>query len=145
MLSIWKQTELMRKEWPMFKVLHRNHWFVCWEGSLRPLCQTYTIHVKLWREQNRNKADFLQSPPEITVLHPLLHQRLEAPSEPIPHHYPNPVCPERPILCLFDPDTGEWHPDRAVARTIIPWTIDWLACYEGWLATGEWTGGGRHG
>ena len=31
-----------------------------------------------------------------------------------------------------------------VARIIVPWTIDWLACYEGWLATGEWTGGGRH-
>ena len=28
--------------------------------------------------------------------------------------------------------------------TIVPWTIDWLACYEGWLATGEWAGGGIH-
>jgi len=52
--------------------------------------------------------------------------------------------PERPILCLYDPATNEWSPDKAIAKTIIPWTIDWLACYEGWLATGEWTGGGRH-
>ena len=49
-----------------------------------------------------------------------------------------------PFLCLYDPDAGEWHPGMSIARTIIPWTIDWLACYEGWLATGEWTGGGHH-
>lgn len=143
-LSIWKQAELMRKNWPTFKVLRRTRWYALWEGALRPLSRTYTVSVWLEREQHRKKAD----PPRIplvTVIDPLLRQRSADPCDPIPHHYPNPARPELPFLCLYDPDAKEWHPGLAVALTIIPWTIDWLACYEGWLATGEWTGGGRHG
>ncbi len=128
----------------MFKILRRTRWEVLWEGPLRPLCQTYTIQVLLWREKNHNKSDRQQTP-QVTVIDPLLRRRLEDPSDPIPHHYPNRSNHKLLFLCLYDPADREWHPGLAVARTIIPWTIDWLACYEGWLATGEWTGGGRHG
>jgi hypothetical protein len=31
-----------------------------------------------------------------------------------------------------------------IAETIAPWAMDWIACYELWLMTGVWTGGGRH-
>jgi hypothetical protein len=47
-------------------------------------------------------------------------------------------------LCLFDAEANEWTPFHMIAETTIPWTLDWLACYEGWRATGAWTGGGRH-
>ena len=144
-LSIWKQVEVMRRKWPMFRVLRRTRWSVLWEGPLRPLSQTYTVQLALQRDQNRNKATLSQTLPRVTVVNPLLRRRPENPADPIPHHYPNQSQPELPFLCLFDPVDREWHPGRAVAWTIIPWTIDWLACYEGWLATGEWTGGGRHG
>ena len=49
--------------------------------------------------------------------------------------------PEQPVLCLYDPLKREWRPVDAISDTIVPWTIDWLACYEVWLATGRWTGG----
>ena len=26
----------------------------------------------------------------------------------------------------------------------VPWTIEWLAAYEGWRTTGQWTASGRH-
>ena len=81
--------------------------------------------------------------PKVTVIQPRLHRREEEPDRPIPHHYVNKDDPELPLLCLFDPDAAEWDPSMSIATTIVPWTIDWLACYEGWLATGEWTGGGR--
>ena len=143
-LSTWKQVDIMRKQWPTFKVIHRTHWWVRWEGTLRPLSQTYTVNVFLQRHQNRKKSEYPRVP-QVTVVAPLLRQRSESPAELIPHHYPNPDHPELPILCLYDPAATEWQPGLSVARTIIPWTIDWLASYEGWLATGEWTGGGRHG
>ena len=54
----------------------------------------------------------------------------------LPHTYPGNE------LCLFYP--GEWQHDRFLAVTIVPWTAEWLLHYEIWLATGEWTGGGRH-
>ncbi len=128
----------------MFKVLRRTRWHALWEGSLRPLSQPYTVQVLLQRDQNRKKAD-LPRIPLVTVIDPLLRRRSADTRASIPHHYPNPNHPELPILCLYDPAAKEWHPRLAVARTIVPWTINWLACYEGWLATGEWTGGGRHG
>ena len=142
-LSTLKQVELMRKNWPMFTVLQRTRWLVLWEGALRPLCQTYMVQVLLRRMKSYNKST-IPLIPQVTVIDPLLHGRSEDPNAPIPHHYPNQHRPELPILCLYDPATKEWHSGCSVARTIIPWTIDWLACYEGWLATGEWTGGGRH-
>lgn len=143
-LSTWRQAELMRRNWPTFKIIRRTRWLVVWEATLCPLSQTYTVQVLLEREKNYNRSD-IPPIPQVTVISPLLRGRSENPSDPIPHHYPNPEFPELPILCLYDPDTREWHPGLSVAHTIVPWSIDWLACYEGWLATGEWTGGGRHG
>ena len=144
MLSTWEQVQRMQKDWPTFRVLQRNRRCVLWEGVVRPLSQTYTVQVYLYQYRSRGKSA-KSAVPLVTVTDPLLRRRPEDPSDPIPHHYPNPGSPELPLLCLYDPDAREWHSGLAVARTIIPWTIDWMACYEGWLATGEWTGGGRHG
>jgi hypothetical protein len=44
-------------------------------------------------------------------------------------------------LCLCYPE--EWQPTMLIARTILPWTVEWLAHYEIWRATGHWTGGGH--
>ena len=141
-LTTWDQVESMRRTWPEFRVLQRRRRVVSWVGRLQPLCRTYTVCVMYRREPEVGiVAGFL---PCVVVIDPLVHGRDDAPGEPIPHHYPNPEYRELPFLCLYDPDAGEWHPGMAIARTIVPWTIDWLACYEGWLATGEWTGGGRH-
>lgn len=46
-------------------------------------------------------------------------------------------------LCLHEP--GQWSPGDPIAKTILPWTCEWLLHYEFWLATGEWCGsGGNH-
>ena len=133
----------MRRKWPSFRVLHRTARTVCWQGQLRPLSQVYTVQVFLRLEQKDN-SDRSFLPVCVTVMKPMLRRRIEAPNEPIPHHYPNPHRPDLPLLCLYDPAAHEWDRPRVVANTVVPWTIDWLACYEGWLATGEWAGGGRH-
>ena len=144
-LTVRKQAEIMRRSWPDFRVLEQNRWSICWEGILRPLCQKYRVQISLLRKRkNRDSRAKLSTLPSVRVIDPLLHRRVENPSDPIPHHYPNRDCSEQPFLCLYDPAKNEWHSRLTVARTIVPWTIDWLACYEGWLATGEWTGGGRH-
>ena len=111
---------------------------MCWEGEIRPLQKTYTVGVALR----------LAAPdPMVVVLRPQLRGRRENPDEAIPHVYTNPVNPLQPLLCLFHPPTDRFDPRRdSVADTIVPWTTEWLACYEGWLATGTWFGGGvSHG
>lgn len=141
-LTTWDQCKRMSKEWPQFQTLQRTRREVVWIGRIRPLCQTYQITLAYYREPDRRLAEMSQS--WVVVTDPLLRRQRENSAEPIPHHYPNVHCPWLPFLCLYDSDAREWHSGLFIASTVVPWTIDWLACYEGWLATGEWTGGGRH-
>jgi hypothetical protein len=70
-----------------------------------------------------------------------LKSRQGDPEGDLPHVY---ASGDQILLCLFDPDTREWAPCDLLSETTVPYATDWLACYEGWRATGEWTGGGRH-
>ena len=53
----------------------------------------------------------------------------------LPHYYRH-----NSTLCLYD--DGDWYPTMHLARTIVPWTIEWLFHYEIWKATGLWHGSG---
>lgn len=56
----------------------------------------------------------------------------------LPHVYP------LNTLCLYY-GTREWNSSMLIANTLVPWTAEWLAHYEVWLATdGDWLGGGVH-
>ena len=143
-LSIKEQIDLMSKRWPQFKVSWPTKWFVSWEGVLCPLNKRYVIRVVYCLGANLGPVEISPKLPQVQVLSPVLEGRPEDPKEPIPHHYPNLGDPVHPILCLYDPRKGEWNPSDYIGETILPWVINWLACYEGWRATGEWTGGGNH-
>ena len=143
-LSIREQVQSMRRTWPSFRILAQLGWYATCEGQIRPLSQLYRIRIALCLGRDLDNVRILPHIPRVTVVDPLLRQRATEPVDPLPHHYPNRSCPEKPILCLYDPAEDEWRFSDAVADTTVPWAIDWLACYEGWLATGEWTGGGRH-
>ena len=47
-------------------------------------------------------------------------------------------------LCLYYPKNKEWNNNMLIARTTIPWTVEWLYYYENWVITGEWLGEGVH-
>ena len=133
------QARQMRAKWPHFRVLRRSKGRICWKGKLRPLNKTYTVALVLSLDQ----AEPGPPNPLVMALDPLLHRRNENPHEAIPHVYANPASPRLPLLCIFHPPTDRFDPRRhSVANTIIPWTLEWLTCYEGWLATGKWLGGG---
>ena len=142
-VDIDSQCEAMDQMWPEFQLLAKSSQFARWEGPLRPLAQRYRVRISLGVREVAERR-FLVPHPEVVVVKPLLRRRAQSPGEPVPHHYRNRFDPYQPILCLYDPDAEEWCANDSVAEKIVPWTIDWLACYEGWLATGQWTGGGRH-
>ena len=143
-LSIREQVESMRRTWPGFRTLAKWSWYATWEGQVKPLGRLYKIRIAFCLGCDLDNVRILPRGPRVTVVDPLLRHRVSEPAEPIPHHYPNRSFPEKPILCLYDPAEDEWGFSDAIADTTVPWAVDWLACYEGWLATGEWTGGGRH-
>jgi len=98
-----------------------------WRGTLMPtpLSKAYTLRLEY----------SLENGPDVFVENPELETR---DGEKPPHLYPN------GSLCLYLPSGREWDRDQLLARTIIPWSSEWLLHYELWLVTGEWHGGGIH-
>jgi hypothetical protein len=131
-LPVGTQIASMKADWPMFKVKNVAHASVTarWVGTLKPHLVAYKLEVRMsggW--------------PEVRILSPELKTLPGNPEGRLPHVYPP---ADDMTLCLFDPRGGEWVPSMLISKTIIPWAIDWIACYEFWLMTGQWKGGGRH-
>jgi len=100
---------------------------LCWVADLTPTPLSRTYRVKL--EMHKDGT------PSVRLVHPKLQTRN---GERCPHLYPGDA------LCLYLPGAFEWTKEMQLVETIVPWISEWLAHYEVWLATGEWTGGGAH-
>ncbi len=133
-LPITSQRARMNALWPGFRFgrAGRSNYGARWVGDVKPQFTRFTIELR-YR---------LCMMPEVRVLSPTLVRLPDNPEGQLPHVYPP---TDDPVLCLFDPAADEWHPGMYLAETTIPWSLDWLACYELWLMTGQWVGGGRHG
>lgn len=143
-LSVKDEIAIMRRRWPEFRVTGSCRYVVTWQGVLRPLRGAYEVRIlygpRFWIGDYRitNRAPRIELVSPAMVLH---HPRT---GERVPHVFDTPVGPISPLLCVFDSLAGDWEPGMPIADTIVPWVNDWLGCYELWLATGKWTGGGRH-
>lgn len=140
--TIDRQAEAITAAWPSFTMVSRAGRSATWRGKLRPSLMTHEIEIAYQVPLIIELINPLSQQPKVRVLSPHLKQRKGDPAGDLPHVYWD--DPDRPALCLFDHENPQWSPFDLLAATTIPWTIDWLTCYEGWRATGEWTGGGRH-
>jgi len=139
-LTVREQVDRMRDEYPGFAVLYATPWIVIWQGALCPYRKRYQIHL-LYCALSLPIAGIVSRQVHVEVAEPLLSRRSSEPQTPIPHIYPNRRQPQRPRLCLHRPE--EWASTSFIASTIVPWTVEWLAGYEGWKATGTWYAGGH--
>jgi hypothetical protein len=135
---IEQQIAAMRQRWPTFRASRVSERTALWQGPVRPLLTTYEISIRYRAPLVVERLDPMRQQPNVRIVAPPLKLRARE----LPHVYWD--REGYPVLCLFDPSACEWTPCDLLAETTVPWTIDWLACYEGWRATGEWTGGGRH-
>lgn len=122
------------KVWPNFKLLGLNNRanVVGWLGKVRSQFGEFEVEIAY---------SFVHPFPFVRVLEPVLLQLPDNKEGLLPHVYPQ---YPGPILCLFDPALNQWDRSMLIADTTVPWTYDWLACYEMWTMTGRWVGGGRH-
>jgi len=142
--TIAEQVRAMRRRWRQFDLAEQTADRVVWFGSLVGIERPYRVAVEYGLPGHG--AEQWRRFPVVRVLSPELEPRFDAIEEaPLPHVYFDEKDVTLSPLCLFDPDANEWSHDDLIAETTIPWAADWLACYEGWLATGRWHGGGRHG
>lgn len=143
-LSIDRQIRSMEETWPTLRLIHRDGPLAVWQGLLRPLFRLFEVRVTYRAPCVPETLDPRRDQPRVRVLDPPLRPRRGDPQGQLPHVYYVGDGPLDVVLCMFDPETNEWSPGMPLAETTVPWTVDWLASYEGWRATGKWTGGGRH-
>jgi hypothetical protein len=144
MRSADAQIAAMRRDWPAFRLCRCSGGRLMWRGTLTPFAVSYDLQLELVLPRQVGYRTRTGGSPRITVRSPRLRARRADPTKPIPHIYKNETEPDFPLLCLYDPAKREWTHDLFVAGTIVPWSIDWLACYELWHVDGNWVGGGRH-
>lgn len=135
-LTVREQDIAMRRDWSAFRTVRidEKRETVAWRGRLKPGINEYTVTIEY-------SMDWVLRGPKVRVVDPVLARLPGNPEGSLPHVYNRSADP---YLCLFDPRRGEWSGWKAISQTIVPWTIDWLACYEDWLFTGVWHGGGAH-
>lgn len=145
MKSIPDQLRAMSRRWPEFDVASQTADSVIWFGWLAGIERRYRVSVEYGLARSPGTDEMWRRFPLVRVMSPQLEPRFDAIEEsPLPHVYFDEADLTLSPLCLFDPDQNEWTRDDLIAFTTVPWAADWLACYEGWLATGRWYGGGRH-
>ena len=146
MKSIRQQIAAMRRHWPSFEVAESGNDCATWFGALAGIELQYRIAIQFGLpDPTGGNTSRWRRFPVVRVLTPALRPNWDAKDEgPLPHVYFELPDISLSPLCLFDPREREWSHDDLIAETTVPWAADWLACYEGWLATGRWHGGGRH-
>lgn len=141
-LGLDAQIAAMAAHWPQFRVVARDGSAAAWRGTLRPLFQTYVVEIRYRAPLVIERLNVRTMQPRVYVLSPTLRRRAGDSEGPLPHVY---YAPDGEVwLCMLDPEDGDWSPADSLAETTVPWTIEWLAAYEGWRATGRWTASGRH-
>jgi hypothetical protein len=125
-LGLREQLAYMRMMWPRFDCRLAGSLLVC-RGFVKPLDLSEQYSVRIDYRVGKNPSIWVQGLPAPDD---------EVQGKRIPHRYRD------GSICLFY--GSEWTSDKAIAQTIIPWLLEWLIFYEGWLATGEWQGGGTH-
>lgn len=145
MRPIAEQVISMARHWPGFDVASQTTDAVVWFGWLVGIERQYRVMVEYGLPRKPEHDEMWRRYPLVRVMSPRLEPRFDAAEEaPLPHVYFDDHDLTLSPLCLFDPKQNEWTRNDLIAFTTVPWAADWLACYEGWLATGRWYGGGRH-
>ena len=137
----------MRRRWRRFAATeYPEREAVAWEGCIIGLQRSYRISIEYGLPlKYSSDFHFFRRFPLVRVLEPTLEPNYKAVEEaPLPHVYLNQKDERMSPLCLFDPALNQWDHHMLISETTVPWAVDWLVFYEGWLATGRWFGGGRH-
>lgn len=145
MKSLGSQIHSMKRNWPEFEISMISINNAIWFGELTGIQKRYRVLIEYGLPISPSTDPLFRHFPLVRVLSPRLRPNFDAIDEaPLPHVYFDNEDLPNSALCLFDPAAKEWSHNDFIALTTIPWACDWLASYEGWLATGRWFAGGRH-
>lgn len=132
------ETRRLKEVFPSFRRILNVPWKGVWKGTLTPFAQPYCIRVSWCPGVESGGLLFPYASPRVDVLSPALIRREAEPDKLIPHLYRTPEGAP-PRLCLYYPDGTEYTAAMWLAETVVPWAAEWLACYEMWHITGDWS------
>lgn len=128
--NLFQQKIALQAAYPEAKCfITKNKLF--WYGNIKPtpLSREYKVHL----QYGLNKT------PKVWVVGDEL-KKLNA--KDFPHYFDVDSNLKKVRICLYR--YQEFSVTKFLAKTIVPWTVEWLYFYEMWLATGRWLGGGEH-
>jgi hypothetical protein len=143
-LPVEEQDRRLRAECPQFRLVAHAGWIGVWEGTVRPVCQTYRIRIIYFSRRYFPGWDLANPHLSVFVVDTPIGADPRGTGEKSQHVYRLGHPPDYPRLCICDPVDDDWHPSEYIVDRIIPWTIKWLFFHEDWVATGVWKGRGRH-
>lgn len=102
-----------------------------WEQRIRPhpLCHDYLCRLEY----------SLREFPRCCVIDPQLTSLAGGRVLPHVRSIDEPIS-----MCLFVYESGCWNSGMLLGKVVVPMAFFWLACFEDWLFSGEWRGGGTH-
>jgi hypothetical protein len=143
-LSVEEQDRRLRAQCPQFSLVAHAGWIGVWEGTLRPVCQTYRVRIVYFSRRQFGDWSLANPYVNVFVVDPPIGPDPRGTGEPPQHVYRLGYPPAFPRLCIHDPVEDRWSPEEYIVDRIVPWTIKWLFFHEEWVASAEWKGGGRH-
>lgn len=146
MLTIERQIEDMAAHFPDWTSDRSGDRSAIWHGRMQPYSTRYSVRIEYTVPLAIEYRSLVAVQPLVEILEPELERRPGNEEGELPHVYWRLPQTDRagPFLCVFDADAGEWTLSDPLSRTTVPFTMNWLMSYEGWLASGKWLGFGRH-
>ncbi|WP_247527660.1 hypothetical protein [Bradyrhizobium sp. 199] len=142
--TINEQDGEIRRVFPDFRLTAHADWIAVWEGPLKPASKSYRVRIVHFAKTIFTGWILANNYVTVHVVDPLIGGDMLVNEKLLPHIYWNDRNPAWPALCLWDPAEMFWTPEMSIAKTIIPWTSEWLLFFEYWQISGEFLGPGRH-
>lgn len=128
-ISLFHQEGALRSYFPDAEIFRRGESEMVWIHTISPTPLSENYKVKLHYTKSDGVKIFVVEPEKL---------KLAKGKNWLPHVWSTPMQQ----LCLFYPDGREFHEGMWFAKTIVPWTSEWLYHYEFWVGSGKWHGGG---
>lgn len=113
-LPILVQVKAMSELFPNFSVVQRSHRHAVWEGKLQPNEEMDEHTIRIEYELGKHPK----------VYAPTWKQKCR-------HKFKD------NSLCLYFKNRENWNPKKLIAKTIVPWSSQWLLFNEFYNITGD--------
>src|SRR6516165_10557284 len=102
-LTVAEQDVKLRADCPQLRLVAHCGWIGVWEGTLRPICQTYRVRIVYFARRYFERWELACPYVSVFVIDPPIGPDPRGTGESPQHVYRLGYPPHRPRLCIHDP------------------------------------------